>query len=240
MSASQWGSAGLELCSPGSQAPMCTDNERYLPSNKTLVTLDVSFAMNKNMRAREKKRKETKHETERKRQRLAEGKEQVSSCAAICLPPQLSIQCVLFWFFNRWQLPHAVHSIYNGSCSGVWTQPVTTTGKTKTPGLLKFHQNHHNIKAICMVTTKVRKMFFGFWANRPLKWNCTKRVSNVCPQQKDRTLETSRGRRFDNEVVKSEGVEVDGRVSNCLGDVLQFDLDSLLNSNFAPKKYVKI
>lgn len=98
MSASQWGSAGLELCSPGSQAPMCTDNERYLPSNKTLVTLDVSFAMNKNMRAREKKRKETKHETERKRQRLAEGKEQVSSCAVICLPPNSLYNVCCFGF----------------------------------------------------------------------------------------------------------------------------------------------
>lgn len=59
--------------------------------------------------------------------RLAEGKEEVSSCSA--LSPHLCLHHVLFWFFNRWELPNAVHSIYNGSCSGVWTQPPPTTGK---------------------------------------------------------------------------------------------------------------
>lgn len=72
------------------------------------------------------KRRDRERQTDRG---LSEGKEQVSSCTS----PHLPIQYMLFWCFNRWELPHAVHSIDNGSCSSIWTQPITTTGKKKTP-----------------------------------------------------------------------------------------------------------
>lgn len=60
------------------------------------MTPRVSFDINKNMRGREQQAWETKRETEAP----VAGKEQVSSCA-ITYYPHLSLQYVLFWFFNR-------------------------------------------------------------------------------------------------------------------------------------------
>lgn len=82
MSASQWASAGLELRSPWSQAPMSTDNERISLWIKHTWPFMFHLSCIKTWEKERNKGRDKGWD----RQRLAEGKMQVSSCAVICLP----------------------------------------------------------------------------------------------------------------------------------------------------------